>query len=1049
MKKVLISLLSLGTLLLTAGCAKELVGPDTSGDTVQATFNVTLPGEVATKAFGIGTAATNLTVAVYDEAGHYLQDLSESATRTGDAPTWMVTMKVVKDLTYKFVFLAKSSSAFCSFNPANAQVSIDYGALKANDDAADFFYAYDSFKIEDGFTQDENMVRPLSQMNFGASDLTEAEYSIKTDATMLTGVTLTGIYSGMNLLTGDVIGDPDDVTFEKAPRVPAEDPKFVPGYDRIAMVYALVKAEQPTVTATLNVSAQGAENTTPHTITREVTNVPLKRNYRTNILGNLFTSNFTFTVETKHGFYAPDYMEIAGTTIAKANTAFASGATSTTIDVDPVTAGDGQTTITLPQTTEDVRVRLNFTSTETITIQYADAGSRPANVEIFALDVSEVIADLAASHVVITAGSKITTGTFATSSTTLVVEPAAEVTNLKIKAGKVQLENGFKVQRISRTEDNQDKKTIVEVEAGLASYPVLDGNVEFNKTITGVTIEKTDEEAIYSVTTAAHPESALEAIVDDINTEPKEKVSIGIAPGASIEWATGAYSGSTPIIPSSNTTTKEVVIDGGGSGVLVATGKGVGDVRAAGDGTLVFKNMIIEDHSVSYMEGSWEYGYLEFSGKVRFENCTIRSSITLEDDDDTNENEFTFTDCKFISDETAADWNPNPEQMYLVWVSAGNATFTNCDFTGYRGIKVHNQYAPYATGYSGTLVVDECNFHDITVKTAVDMGTIAPSASITIKNSTFKNCAKNNGTMIYKSTTATNTFTFVLEKNIQMLADGLILDDAGNYMILSANGLVAAADYYKNGGTFKLENDIDMTGVEYESPVMNSLASAFVFDGNGKTISNMSTKVGETHAGLFGQINPNKDITIKDLTIKNATLNPSNANAEYAAGALIGWTENHSNITYSIQNVTVDGVTVNSTKYAGGLIGWAGSVPATSLVIDGCVVKNSTIKSAFTKSSEAKDYQGHAGGVVGYLQDGTIQNTTVADSKIEYALPYKVNAGENGPRAGALAGTAQEKAVIGTGNKVSNFYINETKVTEQVIGAVDNRSDKTTNVTIE
>ena len=285
--------------------------------------------------------------------------------------------------------------------------------------------------------------------------------------------------------------------------------------------------------------------------------------------------------------------------------------------------------------------------------------------------------------------------------------------------------------------------------------------------------------------------------------------------------------------------------------------------------------------------------------------------------------------------------------------------------------------------------------------------------------------------------------------------DGSIVEPSlaadGFYHITTASELAGIAQMVNAGTTFSgktviLDADLNL-GNKPWTPIGNS-AKFFMgtFDGNGKTISNMSTKSGDTYAGLFGKINISAAVTIKNLTIKNATLNPaSNGSEEISAGALIGWTENHSSYNLLIQNIIVDGVTVNSTKYVGGLIGWAGSGAGMEyFVIDGCEVKNSTIKSAYTEDGGA-NYKGHAGGVVGYLQDGTIKNTTVSDSKIEYT-----NAPAS-PRAGALAGTAQAKAVIGTGNKIVNFYINDTKVTQtsQVIGAVDARNDKTTDVTIE
>lgn len=1036
MRKLLYTLAGLAALATLASCNKEAKSPTLAGERVTATFTVTAPDAVATKAIADGSAAKDFYFAVYDEAGNYLEGLSKTmadggaAEIVGTSSPWKVTIPVVKDMTYQFVFLAKSASdnGFCTFNAANANVTVNYSALLANDDNADFFYVKDKITIENDFSKTETMTRPLAQINIGASDLTAAGYSIKTDATMLTGISLTGINNTLNVLDGSLSGAAD-VELAKAKRV-NETSQFVTGYDRIAMAYVLAGASQ-TSNATINISAEGLLNTTPHTITRSVSNIPLQGNYRTNILGNIFTSNFTFTVQTEADFYTPEYVEQAGMTIAKANTAFANGQTSVTIDTDPETAGAGSpTTIILPATNDPVRIRLNFTTTQTISIQYTDGATdtqKPSELELFAKKVSAVVADLPSTTVTVSAGSLITTGTFATAPTTLIIESNAEVTNLKIKAGNVKLEKGSKVTSIARADGNADVKTIVEVEGGLASYPSLEGsNIEFKKNITGVTIEKTETKATYSVSAEAIPETALEAIVQDINDDPKESVSIEMAPNSSFEWKTGGGHGSTPVIPESNTVTKEVVVDGGGTGVFVATGAGVGDIRATGDGTLIFKNLTIVDHSVSYTETSWEFGYLEYSGKVTFENCTFLSSITLESDNDTDENIFTFTDCKFIGDTEASDWNPEPEKMYLVWVSSGKSTFTNCEFTGYRALKMHEAYGSNVD----EVIVEGCTFHDISKKPGIAIGTIDASTKVSVTNSSFIRCQPGDqGLYAYESDTNVDTFNFTFENNEVLLTEGVSILGASSYGLTSPVGLAYATEnLFTKGGTFTLVNDIDMTGVEYKAA---NVGKGITIDGNGKTISNIDiTAADGKQAGLIGRIAA--PVTIKNLTIDGGTVTgTNNMDGEYSAGALIGWLEVHSNWTVDVLNCTVKNLTVNSCKYVGGLIGYESANKC--LKIDGCSVIDCVLNSEYTEDGGSK-FKGHCGGVVGYLEQGNIDNTLVSG----------VTLSGKGERFGALAGSAQASAVLGGGNKVSNVTIKGVKVTDKsaLTGAVDARTDK-------
>ena len=451
MKKLLYTLAGLSALALFASCNKEAERPASpEGEVVTATFTVAAPEGVATKAdIGDGTKATDLIVAVYDEQKNYLQALSESADKSRDGLTWTVSMKVIKDLTYQFVFIAKSASdnGFSTFTPATGKLAIDYSKLSANNDNADFFFVQDKFKVEESFSKPETMQRPLAQVNFGASDLTEAGYSINTE-TMLTGVTLTGIYSEMDVLTEEISGEAGAVTFAQSVRVPAESPKFVDGYDRVAMVYALVaKENQANVTATLNVTAKSANaaNTQEYPITREVANVPLKRNYRTNILGDIFTNDFNFTVNTVPGFYTSDSNKLIGPSFASVADLNAYFATFTDNadngDVNPevvtLTAIEGTPgSIVLPDYAGRVQIRITASYGETLTLAYPDgATNKPAIVEIYAPSLSALSGDITSTHVTILGGSVINTTSLHTSDSTLEIQEGATVNTVNILKG--------------------------------------------------------------------------------------------------------------------------------------------------------------------------------------------------------------------------------------------------------------------------------------------------------------------------------------------------------------------------------------------------------------------------------------------------------------------------------------------------------------------------------------------------------------------------------------------------------------------------------------
>ena len=211
----------------------------------------------------------------------------------------------------------------------------------------------------------------------------------------------------------------------------------------------------------------------------------------------------------------------------------------------------------------------------------------------------------------------------------------------------------------------------------------------------------------------ANAETALEGSLNDV----KGNVELVVANNAEVSWTTGAGIGSTPF-----TNTGDVTIEGSEGSKFVALGSGVGPVAASSGNTLTMKNLTIVDDSVSYAEGSWELGYLEFAGKLRFENCVFENAIMIEGDA-----EATFINCTF---------NSHHDNEYAVWVGDGTASFEGCTFEGARGIKMHEAYGSDVTA----VYVNGCQFGPLTKKPGIAIGTINSTTVVKITNSTFTGC---------------------------------------------------------------------------------------------------------------------------------------------------------------------------------------------------------------------------------------------------------------------------------------------------------------------
>ncbi len=303
--------------LTTAACQKENFGDATpAGQEVDVTLDLLAP-QIGTKsyAYGDGTTAKTVYVHVYqqDADGNLtyiepaakdasLKTPSQSLTLNGLKATY--NTRLVTGQTYTFVFWAQADNAPYTYNTAAKTITVDYANAKGNDESRDAFYnVLQNVKIEGAYTASVQLNRPFAQLNFGAADYEEAKAAGLTvkDAT----VTLTHAATSLNLLKGTTEGD-ETVTFASA-ALPA-DPNAVltaggKGYKYVAMDYVLVgKAAKTLSEVTLTLTATGTQSATPEFT---YSNVPLQANYRTNIVGNLFTSPAEVNITVDSAFDTP------------------------------------------------------------------------------------------------------------------------------------------------------------------------------------------------------------------------------------------------------------------------------------------------------------------------------------------------------------------------------------------------------------------------------------------------------------------------------------------------------------------------------------------------------------------------------------------------------------------------------------------------------------------------------------------------------------------------------------------------------------------------
>ena len=294
---------------LAVGCNKEQVTEVPDGQMVDVTFTAALPGEMATKALGDGQTAKNLYVSVYenDTEKTHLVDLDKTAKFT-DLKT-QVKFSLVKGKTYNFVFWAQAEGATCYDIDDLKNIKISYEGAVANDETRDAFYATrKELKVNGALTETIKLYRPFAQVNFGTADLFDAAAAGFIPAqSAFTATDVANVFDTFNA-EGKVEGPATDkVTFAKAE---------IPGGGELLVTKDGAQYLWMTMNYIIPVGKQGEKHISNVTaefipekgdaITASSPQTPVQNNYRTNILGNLLTSQVIFNVEIVPIFNEPD-----------------------------------------------------------------------------------------------------------------------------------------------------------------------------------------------------------------------------------------------------------------------------------------------------------------------------------------------------------------------------------------------------------------------------------------------------------------------------------------------------------------------------------------------------------------------------------------------------------------------------------------------------------------------------------------------------------------------------------------------------------------------
>ncbi len=311
--KALYKILCLCAAPLLSGCtADELLSSLKGEETLTVTVN--LPEDITTRAFSDGLTATCLTYGVYSVDGEENLTLVSSVERLNcfAKRTATVDITLVKEQQYKIVFWADAGD-LCPYtiDLENKTVTMDYATeqtIEGNNERRDAFYC--CLDVADVTSVEEvsvTLTRPLAQLNFGTNDL-QAEI-IRDNAPASEIAFTVKVPAGLPTVFHLDTQEADEATEGEVEFVYTGVPANsfpVSGYQYVMMNYVLCGAStdepQQTMSNAVTTLTASHEEGIGRDIVCEINNLPLQRNYRTNVYGTLLTNPLDFEVKVEPAY---------------------------------------------------------------------------------------------------------------------------------------------------------------------------------------------------------------------------------------------------------------------------------------------------------------------------------------------------------------------------------------------------------------------------------------------------------------------------------------------------------------------------------------------------------------------------------------------------------------------------------------------------------------------------------------------------------------------------------------------------------------------------
>ena len=317
-------MLAMAGMLFATSCSQdELLNEPTTGDYVNAKFTISTPEGIGTRAavnVGEGTTVNYVACAVYDATGEEMPDLRQYRPITNKTAEYSI--RLVKGQAYRVAFFAYygEDNGISDYYDMQYLTDIKIKDAKSNIEHRDAFTNYVDVTAQESMKAVEKPVtlyRPFAQLNLGA--VAEDIEAAKKAGVVVTNskITVSNVYTEFDAYNNAIVAGAQskEVTFTMN-EIPGQD-LYVDmdndattadeSFEYLALNYLLVGnagSEKELTDVTFEWKTADNKTNSPATVFK---NIPVQRNYRTNIIGYLLTNPAQFNITIDEKFEKPDY----------------------------------------------------------------------------------------------------------------------------------------------------------------------------------------------------------------------------------------------------------------------------------------------------------------------------------------------------------------------------------------------------------------------------------------------------------------------------------------------------------------------------------------------------------------------------------------------------------------------------------------------------------------------------------------------------------------------------------------------------------------------